>query len=261
MDNMLVISERVNGQFTAVGKAIDDRDPKVLQDLAEAQVKAGANALDINTGPGMENAPEVMKWMVESVQEVTDIPLCIDTTDPAAMEAGVKAAKTTPIINSTTADNWKMEKLFPIAKEYSAEIIALTLDEKGIPNDAESRCEHAMMIITKAMEYEVESDKIYLDPLILPVGPAQDQGRKVLDALDMFKTLCDPAPKTVVGLSNISNNTKERSLINKTYCVMLMAHGLDAAIMDPSDGELMKAIKSSDILLNNRLYADDFLRV
>ena len=258
---MLVISERINGQFTAVGKAIDARDSKVLQDLALAQIEAGANALDINTGPGMENAPEIIAWMVESVQDVTDAQLCIDTTDPAAMAAGVKAAKTTPIMNSTTADDFKMEKLFPIAKEYDAEIIGLTLDEKGIPNDAESRCELALMIITKAMEYEVSTDKIYLDPLILPVGPAQDQGKKVLDALDMFKTLCDPAPKTVVGLSNISNNTKERSLINRTYCTMLMAHGLDAAIMDPADEELMKTIKTSDILLNKRLYADDFLKV
>lgn len=258
---MLVISERINGQFIKVGKAIDARDAQFLQELAQKQIDAGANSLDINTGPGMEDAPEVMKWMVESVQEVTDVPLCIDTTDPAAMEAGVKAAKTTPLMNSTTADAPKMEVLFPIAKEYGAEIIALTLDEKGIPNDAESRCEHALMIITKAMEYDVLSDRIYLDPLILPVGPAQDQGQKVLDALDMFKTLCDPAPKTVVGLSNISNNTKERSLINRTYCAMLMAHGLKAAIMDPADEELMKIIKTSDILLNKRLYADDFLRV
>ena len=100
-----------------------------------------------------------------------------------------------------------------------------------------------------------------MDPLVLPVGAAQDQGPKVLEALNMFKTLCDPAPKTVVGLSNVSNNTKQRPLLNRTYLIMLMAHGLDAAIMDPYDTELMNAVKTAEILLNKRLYAHDFLKV
>ena len=119
----------------------------------------------------------------------------------------------------------------------------------------------ALIMITKAMEYGVPTENIYLDPLVLPVGAAQDQGPKVLEALDMFKTLCSPAPKTVVGLSNVSNNTKQRPLLNRTYLTMLMAHGLDAAIMDPFDTELMNAVKTSEILLNKKLYADDFLKV
>ena len=147
------------------------------------------------------------------------------------------------------------------SKNSDAEIIALTLDEKGIPNDAASRGEMALIMITKAMESGIPTDNIFLDPLILPVGAAQDQGKKVLESLDMFKTLCDPAPKTVVGLSNISNNTKQRPLINRTYLIMLMAHGLDAAIMDPGDAELMNAVKTSEILLNKKLYADDFLKI
>ena len=258
---MLIISERLNGLFKSVGKALDNKDKKPLQELALEQVKLGANMLDVNTGPGRDDAAGDIVWMVQTIQEVTDIPICIDTPDPNAMEAGLKAVKGKVMINSTTAEMHKMDKLFPLAAQYNADIIALTLNEKGIPNDATSRGEMALTMITKAMEHGIPTENIYLDPLILPVGAAQDQGMKVLEALDMFKTLCDPAPRTVVGLSNISNNTKERPLINRTYLIMLMAHGLDAAIMDPYDKELMNAVKTSEILLNKKLYAHDFLKI
>ena len=258
---MLIISERLNGLFKSVGKALDERDKKALQDLTLEQVKLGASMLDVNTGPGRDDTAADVTWMLETIQEVTDTPICIDTPDPNAMEAGLKAIKGKVMINSTTAEANKMDKLFPLAAQYNADIISLTLDEKGIPNDANSRGEMALIMITKAMEHGIPTENIFLDPLVLPVGAAQDQGPKVLEAMDMFKTLCDPAPKTVVGLSNISNNTKQRPLINRTYLIMLMAHGLDAAICDPFDTELMNAIKTSEILLNKKLYADDFLKV
>jgi 5-methyltetrahydrofolate corrinoid/iron sulfur protein methyltransferase len=117
-----------------------------------------------------------------------------------------------------------------------------------------------MMMVAQAMELGIGTERIYLDPLVLPVGAAQDQGPKVLEAMSMFKDLADPPPKTVVGLSNVSNNTKERPLLNRTYLIMLMANGLDAAITDPSDPDLMAAVKASEVLLNKKLYADDFLR-
>jgi 5-methyltetrahydrofolate corrinoid/iron sulfur protein methyltransferase len=258
---MLIISERLNGLFKSVGKALDEKDKKTLQDLTLEQVKLGANMLDVNTGPGRDDTAADITWMIETIQEVTDTPLCIDTPDPNAMEAGLKVAKGKVMMNSTTAEAHKMDKLFPMAGQYNADIISLTLDEKGIPNDASSRGEMALIMITKAMEHGLSTENIFLDPLVLPVGAAQDQGPKVLEALDMFKTLCDPAPKTVVGLSNISNNTKQRPLINRTYLIMLMAHGLDAAIMDPFDTELMNAVKASEILMNKKLYADDFLKI
>ncbi|MFQ6106192.1 MAG: dihydropteroate synthase [Thermoplasmata archaeon] len=258
---MIVISERINGLFKSVSKAIDNKDAEFLQNLARDQVAAGADVLDLNTGPGVDDPAGTMKWMVESVQDAVDVPLSIDTPNVQAMEAGITAAKDKVIINSTTAEAAKMEALFPLAQNYDSEMICLTLDEKGIPNDANSRAELAMVMVTKAMEFGISTDRLYLDPLVLPVGAAQDQGMKVLEALGMFKAIADPAPKTVVGLSNVSNNTKERPLLNRTYLVMLLAYGLDAAIMDPTDKDLMYAAKAAEILLNKRLYADDFLRI
>lgn len=258
---MLVISERLNGQFRSVGKALDARDKDKLQELTKEQVKLGATMLDVNTGPGRDDTAGDLVWMIKTIQEVTDTPLCIDTPKMDAMEAALEVVQGRVLINSTTAEANKMEKLFPLAAKYNADIIALTLDERGIPNDAPSRGEMALIMITNAMEHGLSTENIYLDPLVLPVGAAQDQGPKVLESLDMFKTLSDPAPKTVVGLSNVSNNTKQRPLINRTYLIMLMAHGLDAAICDPYDRELIDAIKTTEILLNKKLYADDFLKV
>ncbi len=258
---MIVISERINGLFKAVGKAIDERDADFIKQMALDQIKAGANMLDINTGPGRDDEPEALAWMVNAVQEATVVPLCIDTPNPAAMEAGLKAVNKKALINSTTAEQKKMETLFPLAKQYDADIICLTLDEKGIPNDAMKRNEFAMILITQAMEYDIPVENIYLDPLILPVGPAQDQGPIVIEAINMFKMLSDPPPKTVVGLSNISNGTKNRSLLNRTYLAMLMGAGLTAAIADPNDVELIKVAKTGDILLNKSLYAHGYLQV
>jgi len=257
---MIVISERINGLFASVSKAIDGRDTKFIQDLAVRQVECGAQILDINTGPGREDGPAVMDWLVRTVQEVVDVQLSLDTPGAKTMEAGLKASKNRPIMNSTTAECKRMERFFPLCREHDAEMICLTLDERGIPNDAPSRAEMAMVMMTTAMEYEIMPDRLYLDPLILPVGAAQDQGKKVIEAVRLFQTLNDPAPRTVVGLSNVSNLTKERSLLNRTYLAMLMGAGLTAAICDPEDEELMRIVKAGGILLNEKLYCDDFLR-
>ncbi|MCX6652106.1 MAG: dihydropteroate synthase [Methanomassiliicoccales archaeon] len=258
--SMYVISERINGLFSSVSKAIDQRDAKWIQEHALNQIAKGAQALDINTGPGREDGPAVMEWLVRTVQEVTDVPLSIDTPGIKTMTAGLKACRNRAIMNSTTAEKAKMEKLFPLAREHNADIICLTMDERGVPNDAASRAEMAMLMITTAMEHEIMPDRLYLDPLVLPTKAAQDQGLKVIEALRMFQSLNEPAPRTVVGLSNVSNGTKDRPLVNRTYLAMLMGAGLSAVICDPEDQELMSTIKAGQVLLNQKLYCDDFLR-
>lgn len=257
---MIIISERINGQFKSVGKAIDERNEDLIKNLAKDQVAAGADYLDISTGPGMSNPEETMKWMVETVQSVVDVPLCIDTPQPSTMEAGVSAVKNKAMINSTTAEMEKMQTLFELAKKHNAEIICLTLDEKGIPNDVDHRVELAMLMVTTAMEYDISMERLFVDPLVLPTCAAQDQGPKVIESLRMFKTLNDPPVNTVVGLSNIANGAKNINLINRTYATMLLANGLDSAIMDPSDKDLVAAVRTAEILMNKKLYAHDYLR-
>lgn len=257
---MFIISERINGLFTSVGKAIDRRDAKFIQELAIKQLESGAQALDINVGPGREDGPAAMEWLVSAVQEVASVPLSLDTSGPKTMEAGLKAVKNKVIMNSTTAELKRMDRFFPLCREYDAEIICLCMDEKGIPNSADARAEMAMLMMTKAMEHEIMPDRLYLDPLVLPTNAAQDQGRKVVQSVQLFQSLNDPAPRTVVGLSNVSNGTKERSLLNRTFLAMLMGAGLTAAICDPEDKELMNIVKAGQVLMNENLYCDDFLR-
>ncbi len=257
---MFIISERINGLFRSVGRAIDNRDSSKLLELVEANIKAGANALDINTGPGRDNAEEDMQWMIRTVQDLTDLTLSIDTPKASVMKAGMEVCENPIIINSITAEADRMAALFPLAAEADADIICLTLSEKGVPNDADSRAELAMLLTTSAMEHGIETDKLLFDPLILPANVAQDQPQEVFKAIKMFQNLASPPPRTVVGLSNISSGCKERKLINRTMLAMLAAHGLSAAILDPLDEEMMKTVKTCEILMNERLYADAYLR-
>ena len=257
---MKIISERINGQFNDVSRAIDENKKEIIHKLVEKHVAAGADTLDINTGPGRKNAVEVMQWLVETVCEVTDIQLAIDSPKIDVIEAGLRASKNPLMINSTTARQEKMDALFPLAKEFDADIICLTMDKEGIPSEPDKRAELAMIMLSNAMMHGITSDKIYIDPLVLPVSASQQQCLGMLKAMDMFQMLSDPAPHTVVGLSNVSNNTKERSLINSVYLAMLMSHGLTSAIMDPEDEQIMNAMKTAEILFNQKLYADNYLR-
>ncbi len=257
---MIVVGERINGQFPQVSKAIDARDEKFVQELAMEQLKGGAHVLDINTGPGRDDAAEAATWLVKTVQDAVDARLCIDTPSLKVQTAALSACAKDPMINSTTAEQKRMEKFFPLAKEHNAEIVCLTIDEKGIPNSAEGRTELAMLLLATAMDSGIEPEKVFLDPVVLPISAAQNQCPGVCDAITSFRTLNTPSPKTIVGLSNVSSGAEERSLLNRTYLAMLLGRGLDAAIVDPNDVELMQVVKAAEVLLNQKLYAPSFLR-
>ena len=259
---MMVISEKINGMFKKVNRCIDNRDVAGLQAIVYANVDVGANALDINTGPGRDTAEEDIVWMVRTVQEVTDLPLSIDAPKASVLRAGVEACNNPTIINSIPAEGDRMTTLYPIAADHDASVICLTFSEKeGINLTADRRAELAMLHVATAMEFGIEPDKLLFDPLILPVNCAQDQPKEVFTALQMFKNLASPSPGSTVGLSNISSGMKHRKLMNRTMLAMLCAHGLTSAIMDPFDEELMNVVKTCEIMMNEKLYADDYLKV
>ncbi len=256
---MTVIGELVNGMYKAVGKAIKDKDKTVIQKCAKDQARSGATFLDVNTGPYSKNPIDDMKWLVETIQEAADTPLSIDSTKLDVVEAGLKLAKKRSMINSTNADDEKMDAVFSLAKKYNAQVIALTMDRSGVPNDRMRRIEMAAKIVTKAMEYDIRPEDLFIDPIVLPVNVAQSQGQEVLESIREFSHLSDPAPRTVVGLSNVSQGTKVRSLVNRTFLIMAIANGLSAAILDPLDKELMDAMITAELILNKNIYCDSFL--
>jgi 5-methyltetrahydrofolate corrinoid/iron sulfur protein methyltransferase len=256
---MLVIGERINGMFRDVRQAIQRQDKAIIQDLARRQVEAGAQALDVNVGTASAEPVEAMLWLVEAIQEAVDARLCIDSAKTEVFEPALEACKERPIINSTTGAQERLDSFLPLAKKYGADLIALTIDEAGVPSTTEARVEIAMRILVTAMEYDLSPDMLYIDPVVLPISAAQDQPARVLEAIGQFRQLASPPPHVVVGLSNISQNTIQRPLINRTLLVMAMAHGLDAAVMDPLDTEMMDAMITAELLLNKHGYSDSFL--
>ncbi len=257
---MFIIGERINGMFRSVARAIRERDAAAVAELARRQVAAGAAALDLNTGPTGEDPAVVMAWLVQTVQEAVEVPLSIDSPKPAVVAAGLRAAARRAVINSTTGAAERLDALLPLAAEFGAGLIALTIDERGIPRNAAARGEIALTIVARALEAGISPDRLYLDPIVLPVNAAQDQCREALEAIPTFRSLCEPAPHIIVGLSNVSQGTVNRSLINRTYLTMAMALGLDAAILDPLDRDLMEALRTASILLNKEIYAESYLQ-
>lgn len=252
---MYIIGENIQIISKLVRTAIDERNPKPLQELAKRQVEGGAQMLDLNIGRRKKDGHEVMPWLIEAVHEVApNVAVSLDTTNAAAIEAGLKRCKELGIeamINSTSADPERLEATMPLAAEYGCKIIALTM-EKTIPATADGRVQLAMeVILPKAMELGIPMEHLYLDPLVLTVKGMQEHAMENINAIRMFKVLSDPPPMTVVGLSNVSNGVPEenRSLINRTFLVMLMAAGLDAAIANPLDdaqNEVIRIIEKRD---------------
>jgi len=243
---MLVIGECLQIISKAVRTAIEERDKAFIQDLVKRQVEKGAQMLDLNIGPQKKAGPEVMEWLVNTVQEVVDVPLSLDTTNAEAIEAGLKLAKKKPMINSTNADPERMAVLFPLAAKHNANIIALTLRATGLPATADARIEIVSEDLLPAVEqYGLPLENVYFDPLVLTVDGCQDHAPEIVKATRVIKQISDPPLLTTCGLSNISNGAPKhvRPILNRTFLVMLMGAGLDSAILDPFDDELMETIR------------------
>ncbi|MGI9953289.1 methyltetrahydrofolate cobalamin methyltransferase [Moorellaceae bacterium AZ2] len=258
---MLIIGERINGMFNDIKRAIQERDPAPVQEWARRQEEGGARALDLNVGPAVADKVGAMKWLVEVVQEVSDLTLCLDSTNIEAIEEGLKLCKKPAIINSTNADREKIERLFPLAVEHGAALIGLTMNKNGVPKDADTRLAFAMELVAAADEFGLPMEDLYIDPLILPANVGQDHVPEVLKTLYQIKLLANPAPRTVIGLSNVSQNCQDRPLLNRTFLAMAMACGLDAAIADACDEELMATAAAGEVLLNQTVYCDSFVKM
>jgi 5-methyltetrahydrofolate corrinoid/iron sulfur protein methyltransferase len=245
--------------YKEIAKAIKEKDKAVIQKCALQQLAAGADALDVNCGPASQNPLSDIQWLVDSIQEVTDKTLCLDSSKPQVIESGLKAAKNRVIINSTTADQEKLEILVPLAKKYKTKLIGLAISSKGIPQNKDQRLELVASIVAYCVEQGFNVEDLYLDPIVMPVNVAQSQQQDILEAIHEFKIISQPSPKTIVGLSNVSQGTRSRSLINRTFLVMAAAYGLDGAILDPLDKELMDAAITSELILNKQIYCDSYL--
>jgi len=259
---MIAVGERINGMFKDVKRAIKKRDKAVLQDLAQRQTTEGAKYLDVNTGVSVpaEEQPEVMKWMVQSIREVCDTPLALDSQKIPVLKAGLEVVTGDVMINSCRCDDNVLDEFMPLAVEHNASLVVLTMTEAGPLNDVDSRIEACANICAKAMEHGLDLPNIFIDPVIYPVNVAQQQPGYIMEVLRQLQDMADPPPRSIVGLSNISQGTQERHLINRIMLVMLIAAGLDAAIIDVLDTDIMDAAITAELLLNQQIYSDSFLK-
>jgi 5-methyltetrahydrofolate corrinoid/iron sulfur protein methyltransferase len=240
---MVIIGENIHVIAQAVSTAIKERNAKVIQDLAKAQTEAGAGYIDLNVGPMKKDTEETMQWLVSTIQEVTDLPLSIDTMNPLAMEAGLKHCKKRPLLNSASGKTASKEQMLPLAQKYNCDVVISVMTDKGMPPDVDSKIESIMDTVAHANELGIPNEDIWVDPILLPVSTAGEGQRFAVANLEFIKILGDvlPGVKSTVGLSNTSNGVPEelRPHINRTYLVMLGRNGLHSAIADPLDKELM----------------------
>jgi len=243
---VLIIGENIHIIAPRVKQAIEERDTRFIQELAVRQVEAGAAVLDLNIGPQRKRGAEIMPWIIDAVQQVCDVPVSLDTTNLAAMEAGLQRCRQRATLNSASADPERLDSVMQLAGRYEARVIALTMGVDGIPTTPDGRAGIAMEALLPAAEAAgIPMPDVFLDPLVLTVAYNQDVAPVAVDSIRIFKQLSDPAPTTIVGLSNVSNgcDPAARPLINRTYLVMLLGAGLDAAIADPLDREQMEWVR------------------
>jgi 5-methyltetrahydrofolate corrinoid/iron sulfur protein methyltransferase len=292
---MLRIGENLNVINKRIGEAFKERDPEPIREMAVAEARAGADLIDINLGPARKAGPELMEWVVRTVQEAVDLPLSLDTTNVEAMEAGLRAHKGKALINSISARPERMEALMPLAKKYGASFIGLTLGVEGIPRDANERGLLAAQIIAEAAGYGIPEEDIWLDPIVLPINSQQVQVQGCTEFTMMLSELA-PAAKSTCGLSNVSNGAPAhlRGILNRTYMIMLQRYGMYSAIVDAFDEDLraiamgerpdiealvhkvmdgeavtmsglskseMDYIKTTRVLMGQTLYSDSWLEV
>ena len=268
---MILIAERINGMFTDVKRAIADKNKQVIQDLAKKQTEAGASYLDVNVGTAAADQEGTMQWLVEAIQETCSTPLCLDSQKPDVIAAGLKVinADNGVLLNSTPLNKKSDEEVFDKYVEMAnqagpkANLIALTMDKNGVPQYTDTRVAIAAEIVSKAIEKGFSTQRLFIDTIVLPVKVpnAQSQPSNILAAMDQIKYLSDPAPHMTIGLSNLSQGASERSLINRVFLAMAISRGLDSAIADVFDQDLMNVVATSDLLMNKQIYSDSFLKV
>ncbi len=244
MNKFYRIGENLNVVTTVYGQAMKERNPKPLQEIALKEAEAGVDFIDVNIGPARKGGEELMGWIVKTIQEVVpNTPLALDTSNIAAMEAGLKVHKGKAIINSIMARPERMDGMMPLVRKYNAYMIGLLWGPEGMPRDEHERGMLTAEILAKAAEYDIKNEDIWFDPIIAPLNIQQSQ---LIVALDYMKMLQDMAPGALstCGLSNSSNGVPDeiRPIINRTYVIMLQRYGMASAIVDAFDLDLADVV-------------------
>jgi 5-methyltetrahydrofolate corrinoid/iron sulfur protein methyltransferase len=248
-----VVAENINIMSKYTGNAMRERDPKPIQEWAEKLTERGADLLDLNLGPARKGGPEMMQWLVKTVQEVTGLPLFLDTTNNDAIEAGLQVyeIKDGPaVINSIMATPERMDLQLPLVNKYGCEMVGLMWGPDGIPRDENERAVLLDSMMTKAAENEIPFEKIWFDPIVVPVSSQQQELQGCTTFMQWLPDLA-PGCQSTCGLSNVSNGSPDelRDILNQVYLIMLKKCGITSAILDGFDDEIVNIAHDKELEL------------
>jgi 5-methyltetrahydrofolate--homocysteine methyltransferase len=256
----LIVAERINASRKPIRAALEQLDAKTIEAEARSQAAAGTQYIDVNGGtfPGRE--PELLSWLVDVVQASVDVPLCLDSSDPAALAASLpKLKRGQPMINSITLEGRRFATVLPLARDYKAKLIALCQGE-GLPaSTAENKVAIASQLIDRLTAAGLALDDLFVDPLVFPLATNPHSAAATLDAIaEVMRRY--PGVHTICGLTNVSHGLPARKLINRTFLVAAISRGLDAVIADPTDAPLMASILAGEALLGRDEYCMEYIQ-
>jgi 5-methyltetrahydrofolate--homocysteine methyltransferase len=255
---MLIVGENINTSRRRISEAVENRDAEFISKVAKNQADAGAHFIDVNAGTFVDRETEYLCWLVETVQDAVDLPLCLDSPNPKALSEAIRHHRGEPMINSISLEKDRFDAMLPIVTAQPCRIVALCMAETAMPVTAEDRVKAGAELIEKLTAEGVALENIFIDPLVQPVSVDTRMGYAVLNAI---KTFMDdfPGVNTICGLSNVSFGLPVRRLINSTFLSLCMLQGLSAAILDPTDTSLMAVLLSAEMLLGRDEYCEKYI--
>lgn len=255
---MIIIGEKINTSRKKIAEAVTNRDVDFIVQTAMDQAEAGADFIDVNAGTFLEKETESLCWLVETVQSRIDLPLCLDSPDPAALSEAIKFHKGEPMINSISLEKDRYEALLPLITSHPCHVVALCMKQTAMPVTVEERVEAASELIKKLTDRGIPIEKIYIDPLVQPVSVDTRMGSAIVGAVNKIMRGF-PGVNTICGLSNVSFGLPQRGLINRNFLALAVANGLSAAILDPTDRKLMSTLITVEMLLGRDEYCGKYI--
>ena len=256
---MLIVGELINASRKKIGLAIEGHDKAFIQKVASDQLQNGADYIDVNAGIFVGKEAEYLKWLVNTVQDAVEAPCCIDSPDPEAIEAALSIHKGTAIINSISLEKKRYDAFLPLLAGTDLKVVALCVSDEGMPETADARTAIADKLINGLVQNNVLIENIYVDPLVQPIATNSNFGVEFLRAIEKITTTYEGI-HTICGLSNISYGLPKRKFLNQTFMVMAISKGLDAAIVDPLDKQMMTNIIAAETLIGNDNFCMNFLK-
>jgi len=255
---LVIIGERINPTGRKkLAKALEDGNLRVVQEEAIKQVQEGAHVLDVNVGVSGIDEPELLKEAILAVREVTEVPLCIDSALPRALEAGLQVYEGKALVNSVNGEERKLKEVLPVVKQYGAAVIGLSMDDEGIPKDAHKRLEIARKIVEEAQKIGIPANDVIIDPLAMAISTDQGAALETLKALRLIRDHL--GVNQTLGVSNISFGLPERHAINVIFLALAAVSGLTCPIVDPTLWDMRRAALITDLLLARDDYCMRFI--